>query len=360
MEGCYVGSIKSLRNLFQLPIFYAFKLTNMKSLKLSFLLSVLFLFACNTSKKTNNQVQTSALVVILEPEAEKIIDKNATVEVLAEGFTWSEGPVWVDELNAVLFSDVPENKIYKWTLDDSLSVFLEPSGYTGSNKSGSGSNGLMLDASGKLILCQHGDRRLAMLNAGLTTPSSLFVTIADRFDNKKFNSPNDLHIKSNGDIYFTDPPYGLPNDSAREIEFNGVYKVNDIGEVTLLVDSLTRPNGIALSLDEKTAYVANSDPEKTVWYTYKLDSLGNFTDARLFYDATYLSNTEKGKPDGLKVHKSGNIFATGPGGVLIFTPEARHIATIRTGAKAANCAFDTEQKYLYITATDMLMRVALK
>ncbi len=333
----------------------------MKTLPLILLAFLLVLFACNTPKKVNNQVQTSALVIILEPEAEKIIDKNATVEVIAEGFSWAEGPVWVNDLNAVLFSDVPENKIYKWTLDDSLSVFLEPSGYTDDTANfESGSNGLMLDGSGRLILCQHGDRRIASLNTDLKTPSSLFTTLADNYKAKKFNSPNDLHIKSNGDIYFTDPPYGLPNDSAREIEFNGVYKVNDIGEVTLLVDSLTRPNGIALSLDEKTAYVANSDPEKVVWYRYKLDSLGNFTDGSLFFDATHLSLTEKGLPDGLKIHKSGNIFATGPGGVLIITPEGKHIATIRTGAKAANCAFDTEQKTLYITATDMLMRVALK
>ena len=218
----------------------------------------------------------------------------------------------------------------------------------------------MLDASGRLILCQHGDRRIALLNAGLKTPTSLFVTLAEHFEGKKFNSPNDLHIKSNGDIYFTDPPYGLPNDSAREIKFNGVYKVDSKGEVVLLVDSLTRPNGIALSLDEKTAYVANSDPEKAVWYRYKLDSLGNFTDGSIFYDASYLVKTEKGLPDGLKVHKNGNVFATGPGGVLILSPEGKHIATIRTGVAAANCAFDTEQKYLYITATDMLMRVALK
>lgn len=334
----------------------------MKTVTLTILSSILFIMACNTANKNNNQVQTSALVIILEPEAEKIINKNATVEMLAEGFTWAEGPVWVEELKAVLFSDVPENKIYKWTLEDSLSVYLDPSGYTGKNntKSESGSNGLALNASRRLILCQHGDRRVAMLNARLKTPAGLFVTLAESFDGKKFNSPNDLHIKSNGDIYFTDPPYGLPNDSAREIEFNGVYKVNAKGDVVLLVDSLTRPNGIALSLDEKTAYVANSDPEKAVWYSYKLDSNGNFTNARLFFDATYLTKTEKGLPDGLKVHKSGNIFATGPGGVLIFTPEGKHIATIRTGAKAANCAFDTEQKYLYITATNMLMRVALK
>ena len=334
----------------------------MKVLKLLFISLVLFLLACNSTKIDNDHVQTSALVVILEPEAEKIIDKNATVEVLSEGFTWSEGPVWVEELKAVLFSDVPDNKIYKWTLDNSLSVFLEPSGFTGEMKTNfnSGSNGLALDASGKLLLCQHGDRRIALLNASLKTPASSFVTLVDRFEGNKFNSPNDLHIKSNGDIYFTDPPYGLVNDSAREIEFNGVYKVNDIGEVVLLVDSLTKPNGIALSFDEKTAYVANSDPDKAIWYQYKLDSLGNFTDASLFYDATYLVKTEKGLPDGLKVHKSGTVFASGPGGILIFTAEGMHIATIRTGVAAANCAFDTEQKYLYITATSMLMRVALK
>jgi len=332
----------------------------MKTISFLLLTSVMFLLACNSTKKNNKQVQTSALVIILEPEAEKIIDKNATVEVLAEGFTWAEGPVWVDELNAVLFSDVPENKIYKWSLEDSLSVYLEPSGYTGKNKSGSGSNGLMLDASGRLILCQHGDRRIALLNASLKTPASLYVTLAESFDGKKFNSPNDLHIKSNGDIYFTDPPYGLSNDSAREIKFNGVYKVNNIGKVTLLVDSLTRPNGIALSLDEKIVYIANSDSKNVVWYRYQLDSLGEFYEGKVFYDANYLSETEKGMPDGLKVHKSGNIFATGPGGVLIFTPEAKHIATIRTGTRAANCAFDKEQKYLYITATDMLMRVRLK
>lgn len=297
---------------------------------------------------------------ILDEAANNLIDVGTEIEVLATGFSWSEGPVWVDDINALLFSDVPENKIYKWSEEDSLSVYLDKAGFTGEGK-GDGTNGLMLDTEGDLLVCQHGDRRVAIMNATLAEPKNEFITVADKFDNKQFNSPNDLDLDSLGNLYFTDPPYGLKDQQVGEIGKIGVYKVSTAGEVVLLVDSLVRPNGIALSLDEKTLYVNNSDPENPVMYSYNFDEKGKLVNGKVFFDAAELQKAGgKGLPDGLKIHKTGNIFATGPGGVLIISPEGKHLATINTSKATANCCFDTNQEYLYMTAHDALMRVKLK
>jgi gluconolactonase len=319
------------------------------------------LAACN-EKKVVSDVPVTSFIEIIDTAANQLIDSSAVIEVLAKGFTWAEGPVWVPELNALLFSDVPENKIYKWTEKDSLSVFLTPSGFTGSSelKNEEGSNGLSLDSEGDLVLCQHGDRRIASLKSGLKNPVGEYITLADKYNGKKFNSPNDMAIKNNGDIYFTDPPYGLKDEKKREIKFNGVYKVSQNGEVVLLADSLSFPNGLAFSPDEKTIYIGNSDPKKAVWYSYELDEKGRFTKPSIFFDATSYIKNVPGLPDGLKVHKSGVIFGTGPGGIFIISPQGKLLAIIHTSKATANCAFDSDQKYLYMTTTDRLMRVKLK
>ena len=291
-----------------------------------------------------------------------LIDPNATFEILAKGFFWSEGPLWIDELQSVIFSDVPANKIYMWNEKDSLSVYLESAGHSGKENKDSdrGPNGLILDLENNLLLCQHGDRRIARLDADLKNPQSQFTTIADMFNGKKFNSPNDLAIDRAGNIYFTDPPYGQPENKTGEIGINGVFKVSPNKAVSLLVDSLTMPNGIALSPDQKTLYINQSDPGNPVLYSYEIAEDGSLEKGKILFNFLSLAKNNKGLPDGLKIHKSSNIFTTGPGGVHIISPEGKHLAVIKTGKATANCTFDADHKYLYMTTTDVLMRVRLK
>jgi gluconolactonase len=307
---------------------------------------------------------TTGLIERYHPDLDRLIDTAARLEVLAEGFEWSEGPVWVASREMLLFSDVPKNIVYQWTESGGLKPYLEPSGYTGTAPRGGepGANGLTLDPDGKLALCQHGDRRVARMEAPLEAPAPGFTTLAGEWNGKRLNSPNDLTFV-NGSLYFTDPPYGLangPDDPDREIAFQGVYQVKPGGEVVLLVDSLSRPNGIAFTPDGRRAYVANSDPERAVWIAYDVDDGGAFANGRVFFDATSRTATEKGLPDGLKVHSGGALFATGPGGVLVFSEKGEELGLIRTGEATANCAFDEGQRHLYITADGFLMRLALK
>ncbi len=298
-----------------------------------------------------------------DPAMSRYIDLSDSLEILAQGFNWSEGPLWIEEGKFLIFSDVPENKAYKWKEGEGKSIYLDPSGYTGEGKR-EGSNGLLLDLEGRLLLCQHGDRRVARMGAPLDAPVPAFETLADRFETRRFNSPNDACMDSQGNLYFTDPPYGLPggeDDPEREIDFMGVYRVDTSGQVHVLLDSLTRPNGIALSPNEDILYVANSDPKKAIWMAYTLDEEKNIQEGKLLFDATeWVGEENPGLPDGLKVHPDGSLFATGPGGVLIISSEGKHLGTIRTGQATANCAFGNKGKYLYMTADMYLMRLPIK
>ena len=295
-----------------------------------------------------------------DPAFDAIIPKEATLEIIAGGFDWSEGPVWVTEKDGghLLFSDIPKNMIWKWSAKDGLKEFLKPSGYTGTEKftgKEPGSNGLALDKQGKLILCQHGDRRLSRLVDGK------FVTLVDKFEGKRLNSPNDLTFKKNGDIYFTDPPYGLPDqmkDKGKELDFQGVYRLTPKGELTLLTKEMTRPNGIAYSPDEKTLYVANSDPDSAIWKAFPVKEDGTLDAGKVFFDTTQLVKEKKpGLPDGMKVDRAGNIFATGPGGVFVFDKTGKHLGTLATGVPTANVGFGDDGSTLYITADKNLVRV---
>ncbi|HWN96446.1 MAG TPA: SMP-30/gluconolactonase/LRE family protein, partial [Methylomirabilota bacterium] len=218
--------------------------------------------ANDTNEPITVRNESGALGTIerLDPALDDLLPKRAVIEKLAHGFNWSEGPVWMPA-GYLLFSDVPLNTIFKWVPQGGVSIFIQPSGYSGTVPRGGepGSNGLTRDKQGRLIACQHGDRRVARWENGK------WVALADRFEGKRFNSPNDAVVKSNGDIYFTDPPYGLVknvNDPAKEIPFQGVYRVTPDGKVTLLTSEVTRPNGLAFSPDEKILYVASSDPRK--------------------------------------------------------------------------------------------------
>lgn len=301
----------------------------------------------------------------LAPELNEIIANDARIEVITEEkFTWSEGPVWVDELDAVLFSDVPENIIYKWSEKDGLSVYLTPSGTNGQDVSPneSGSNGLTLSNEGKLVIAQHGNRQVSMMDAPLSDPKPSYVSLADKYEGKQFNSPNDVIFDSNGNMYFTDPPYGLSGQDEskdKEQSFNGVYKMDTAGNISVITNKLTRPNGLAFSPDEKILYVANSDPENAIWMSFEISDDGRIIE-KLFFDATDMVSEKKGLPDGLRVDDDGNLFATGPGGVLVFSPEGKHLGTIDTGQATANCELVKAENMLYMTAHKYLMRIKLR
>lgn len=296
----------------------------------------------------------------LSPEIDNLIEKSAKIEILADGFEWSEGPVWSSQLNSVLFSDVPENVIYSWNEDKGLGTFTRPIGYSGKvpNLKKAGTNGLTIDADGNLIICMHGDRKITRLEK---LNINRKVTLVNSFDGNLLNSPNDLVYDSKGNLYFTDPPYGLlegDNDKLKEIEFNGVYKVSPNGDIEVLVKNLTRPNGISISNDEKILYVANSDKNNPVIMQYDLSEEGA-KNPSIFFDGRELTKKDIGLFDGLKVHPTGNVFATGPGGVLVIKENGDHIGTIRTEVRTANCAFDENFQYLYMTSDMFLTRIKL-
>ena len=296
----------------------------------------------------------------LSPEIDNLIEKSAKIEILADGFEWSEGPVWSSQLNSVLFSDVPENVIYSWNEDKGLGTFTRPIGYSGKvpNIKQAGTNGLTIDADGNLIICMHGDRKITRLEK---LNINRKVTLVNSFDGNLLNSPNDLVYDSKGNLYFTDPPYGLlegDNDKLKEIEFNGVYKVSPNGDIEVLVKNLTRPNGISISNDEKILYVANSDKNNPVIMQYDLSEEGA-KNPSIFFDGRELTKKDIGLFDGLKVHPTGNVFATGPGGVLVIKENGDHIGTIRTEVSTANCAFDENFQYLYMTSDMFLTRIKL-
>tara|TARA_S200000501_G_scaffold305742_1_gene294198 strand:+ start:143 stop:1153 length:1011 start_codon:yes stop_codon:yes gene_type:complete len=325
---------------------------------------------CAITSLSAQQKRTIGSVERLLPEMDQYVPIGAEIEILAEGFKWSEGPVWVERLKAVLFSDVPNNKIYKWDEIEGLTVFLDPSGYTGIvprkrkgnlnavGRDESGSNGLTLDQKGQLIICMHGDRRIGKLD---DWDKKSFTTIVGKYKGKYFNSPNDLVYAKNGDLYFTDPPYGLKkgdDDPFKELSFNGVYKLTPSGDLSLIIDNLTRPNGVAISNDQKTLYVGISDSSNQRIMKYDIIPQG-VKNASVFFDGNELAKTNKGSFDGLKIHPSGTVFSTGPSGVLVISPEGKHLGTIKTNERSSNCAFDSNYQSLYMTSTMYLTRIKL-
>jgi len=334
------------------------------------LIAIISIFACeNTGPKESVSTEPSYKTVgVIEPTSpafSKYVGPDAKLEVLSEGHDWTEGPLWVDSEKMLLFSDIPKNSVFKWSPSlGKSSLYLKPAGYTGtSRREGEpGSNGLTLDHDGHLVLCQHGDRRIVRLVGDLRDPKPTYEVVVDNYGGKKLNSPNDAVYNDAGDLFFTDPPYGLEgniDDPLKEISFQGVYRVRSGSSTAeLLIDNLSRPNGIAFSPDGKILYVANSDPENAVWMAYDYDGM-KLTNGRVFYDATPLVGTEDGLPDGLKVHSSGALFATGPGGVWVFNAEGEVLGKIKTGEATSNCAFDSDEKQLFITADMYVLRLPM-
>ncbi len=316
--------------------------------------------------------QGTAAVERLSPDIGKIVPVDAKVERVASGFKWTEGPIWI-HAGYLLFAEIPSNSIRKWAPGQASSIFMQPSGYKGSVPYGGpepGSNGMTLDARGRLTVAGHAQRdvwRLETLDAHAQA-----TVLADSYEGKRLNSPNDLVYKSDGSLYFTDPPYGLrtqsDRDPAKQLPFSGVYRIPralyqnpgaspEPAKLQLLINDLPRPNGIAFSPDEKYLYVDNSEPKK-IWMRYEVKPDGSLNPGTLFFDAT--SDKAVGAPDGMKVDKQGNVYSTGPGGIWIFSPQGQHLGTIRTPERAGNLAWgDEDGKTLYIAASSSIYRIRL-
>ncbi|MBS7458592.1 SMP-30/gluconolactonase/LRE family protein [Coralloluteibacterium stylophorae] len=321
------------------------------------------LAACATQPQTVRRPAAADGATAWDPAFHAIVAADARVERLAGGFTWAEGPLWIEEDEALLFTDVPENRIHRWSPAEGASVFLEPSGYAGPDLDTlrePGANGLVAAPDGDVLMANSGSRAIARLDLGTRRKTPL----ATHYDGRRFNSPNDLVRRSDGRVFFTDPPYGLrgmAESPVRELPFSGVYRLDPGGRVVLLDASLRFPNGIALAPDGRTLYVANSDPARPLWMAYALDAEGAVSGRRVFADASDLvADDAPGLPDGMAVAADGTLFATGPGGVLVFAPDGRRLGRIAAGGQVANCALDAGERWLYLTAGHSLARIRLR
>jgi gluconolactonase len=303
--------------------------------------------ACAVVPSWAAAAETPVTIRILSPKGAAMIDPAAVVETIATGIQWAEGPVWVPKAKALFFSDPPANIMRRWSRKGGVSVFLKPSGaavFDPKLVREAGSNGLGLAADGALLIADSGSRGIMRYDRG-----------------KRFNSPNDMHVARSGAIYFTDPPYGFADGDAsplKEVEQNGVYRWTPGGEAVLVDGSLTRPNGIALSPDERRLYVSVSDEKARRIMVYDLDAGGMPLSSRLFFDAGALPGP--GNPDGMKVAANGTLFCSGPGGMYLMSPEAEPLALISHGAPIANCVFGEDGATLFMTANDRVLRVRLR
>lgn len=295
----------------------------------------------------------------LDPAFDAILPPGSKVEKVAEGFIFTEGPVWLKSSGTLLFSDIPANTIYKWKPGTTAEIFRKPSGYEGSDLPAGaywGSNGLILDKQGRLTICQHGNRRVVRLEK-----DGKETVLASHYEGMRLSSPNDGVYRSNGDFYFTDPPYGPvqgDDDPKKELPFNGVYRLTPTGKLQLLTKELERPNGIAFSPDEKVLYVANSYNKRKVWMRYPMRPDGTLGKGETLFNATAFP--ADGVPDGMKVDVQGNVYCTGPGGILVLSAEGKHLGTIPVPEGPANLGWgDHDAQTLYITAKTGLYRIRL-
>ena len=313
--------------------------------------------ALNEQKLESNVIAQTQAYTLFNQRVSMLLDINAEVEELATGFMWTEGPLWLKSQNCLLFSDIPNNKVMRYCPGSGVTdTYLSDSGF---------SNGLALNLSNELVLMQSRSRRIALMDAPLSQAKPSYQVLISQYQGKKLNSPNDVSLSRNGDMYFTDPPYGLPkqlNDPNKELTFQGVYKLSKSGELTLLDSDLKYPNGISFIDNYTRLVVAVSDPENPSWYLYDVTEHGLLTNKRQFASALKHSfkHSTEGLPDGLKQHTSGAIFATGPGGIWVFSSSAELLAHISIKGPVANLAFDESQNYVYLTAKDRLLRIKVK
>jgi len=325
-------------------------------------LSCTALISCRVGQCESAGTRTVGKVERLDPALDRLIPADAKLEVIGEGYKWCEGPCWISDGGFLLFSDIPNNAIMRWDAKSGSQLYLKPAGYTAPDSRGgeSGSNGLTLDRRGRLILCQHGDRRVARLDSSWDNPVAKYTTLADQYEGKRLNSPNDAVVDSKGAIYFTDPPYGLEknmDDPMKELDFQGVYRIAPDGTLALLTKDIERPNGIGLSPDEKTLYVANSHGPRPIIMAFPVNADGTLGEGKEFYNAAKHGASGVGSCDGLAIDVHGNLFATIPGGVGIFTPDGKQLGLLNTGDLTSNCEFGEDGSTLFITANHNLLRV---
>ena len=328
--------------------------------------SAIFVFALATIWSRAQEVQQ------LDPSLARIVPAHAALERVAGGFDkWTEGPVWTHQ-DSLLFAEIPANNIVLWAPGQGAHVFMHPSGYNGAGAFKGpepGSNGMTLDPDGRVSVAGHARRTVWRLES--LDPKGQITTLADSYQGKKLNSPNDLVYKSDGSLYFTDPPYGLAtqsdDDPDKELKVNGVYRVPgarqhkagtppDRDKLQLIIKDLGRPNGIAFSPDEKFLYIAESG--KNIWLRYNVRADGSVDNGALFLDTSGAQGV--GGPDGIRVDKQGNLYGSGPGGVWIISSEGKHLGTIRVPERVSNVAWgDADGKTLYITASTSVYRIKL-
>jgi len=295
------------------------------------------------------------------PALDQVLAPDAKLEIISSGHAHVEGPLWVSDSSMLLFSDTKTRTIYRWKAVGGRTKFLEYSGYTGRlpYKDEPGSNGLALDDRGNLLLCEHGDRRLALLPLGQATSGKR--TLTDTFQGKRYNSPNDVVRAADGAQYFTDPPLGMPKpgqNSLRELPFTGVFRRATDGQVTAEIMEVPFANGLAFSPDGRTLYVSNADSLRPLIFAYEVGKNGKLNKGRQFFDMTSLPKTRfKETPDGLKVDRAGNVYAAGVGGLLIISPQGQLLGTIDPGEVVANCAWGDDGHSLYLVATTFVCRI---
>lgn len=295
-----------------------------------------------------------------DPRFDAIVARGAKLERVAAGFAWVEGPVWRRASGSLLFSDVVNDAIHEWRPNAPVTVFLRHAGTSGLSRFAGrepGSNGLALDARGRLLLCQHGHRRIVRLEADRTQ-----TVLADRFEGRRLNSPNDLVVRPDGEVWFTDPPWGLPrafDDPGKELPWSGVYRLRADGGLTLSTRELRAPNGLGFSPAGDVLYVSESDPANPRWLAFPVNGDGTLGASRSFADGRELAKHAPGVPDGLDVDARGNVFAAGPGGIHVFAPDGTLLGSLWTGVATSNSAFGGDGSDLYVTASDAVYRIRL-
>jgi gluconolactonase len=315
----------------------------------------LLLVGCSQAPAPVAETHGVGNVVRLDPAFDALVPRDAQIEKVAGGFQFTEGPLWRTE-GRLWFSDVVGNVVRSVTPSGQVEVLIQNSGGASSAPAGSfiGSNGMVADKDGTVLLCQHTNRDIVRVDKDLHTTPYL-----EKVEGKRFNSPNDLVFRSDGSLYFTDPPYGLlkqDDDPAKELKFNGVFRYAG-GKLQAVIQDLSRPNGIALSPDQNVLYIANSDDQHKVWMRYDVAADGTVSNGRVFADVT--AEKEDGNPDGMKVDSLGDVYGSGPGGVWVFSPEGKHLGTIKPPETPANCNWGDDGKTLYITARTGVYRIKL-
>ena len=323
-------------------------------LKHLFLAAPLALLAVNSIAQQQAGTPAIGSIVRLDATFDELVPRDARIERVAGGFTFTEGPLWRSD-GHLWFSDVVGNMVRSMTPDGRATVLIDHSGGSSAPPPGSyfGSNALIADKDGAILMCQHFNRQIARVDRDLK-----ITTLVDRFEGKRLNSPNDMVYKSDGALYFTDPPFGLARgdrDPAKELQFNGVYRFAD-GKLQPIIQDLRGPNGLAFSPDEKTLYVANFQPRR-YWMRYDVAVDGTVSNGKVFADVN--DERDSGGPDGMKVDARGNVYAAGPGGLWVFAPDGQHLGTIKTPENPSNCNWGDDGKTLYITAVTSVYRIKL-